>query len=186
MKLSDGARQGGIRDLTAWRWFPAGRLPVPARPLPTGTILVEDPIPDGRTVRYARVSSADPKGDLERPVRRLEAFARAQGWTDFAVVTEVGSGLNGKRKKLLRLRRDPTVSRIVGEHRDRLARFGFAMVEAALASAGKRVVVGEEGEVTDERSSPLPAGGCTGVGRRETGPGRRWRQWDAGEAGLPF
>ncbi len=36
------------------------------------------------------------------------------------------------------------------EHRDRLARFGFEMVEAALAAAGKRVVVVEEGEVTDD------------------------------------
>ncbi len=150
MKLSDWARTQGISSLTAWRWFRAGTLPVPARQLPTGTILVEDPLPDGRTVLYARVSSADQKEDLERQGQRLQAFARARGWTDFAVVTEVGSGVNGQRKKLLRVLRDPKVSRIVVEHRDRLSRFGVAMVAAALASAGKRVVVVEEGEVTDD------------------------------------
>lgn len=66
------------------------------------------------------------------------------------MVAEIGSGLNGRRKRLLRVLRDPKVSLIVVEHRDRLARFGFQMVEAALAAAGKRVVVVEEGEVTDD------------------------------------
>ncbi len=150
MKLSDWARKQGISYLTAWRWFKAGKLPVPARQLPTGTILVEEPIPDGRTVLYARVSSADQKDDLQRQVQRLQAFAQAQGWTDVVVVAEIGSGLNGKRRKLLRALRDPKVSRIVVEHRDRLARFGFEMLEAALASAGKHLVVVEEGEVTDD------------------------------------
>ncbi len=155
MKLSDWARRQGISYLTAWRWFKAGRLPVPARQLPTGTILVDEPTPHGRTVLYARVSSAEQKEDLERQVQRLQAFAQAQGWTDVEVVAEIGSGLNGQRKKLLRVLRDPTVSRIVVEHRDRLARVGFEMVEAALAAAGTRVVVVEEGEVTADLARDL-------------------------------
>jgi len=142
MKLSDWARKQGISYITAWRWFKAGMLPVPARQLPTGTILVEEPNPQGRAVLYARVSSADQKDDLQRQVRRLQAFAREQGWTDFDVVTEIGSRPGRRRKNLLR---DPEVSRIVVEHRDRLTRFGFEVVEAALAAAGKRVVVVEEG-----------------------------------------
>lgn len=95
---------------------------MPARQLPSGTILVEEPNPEGRTALYARVSSADQKDDLQRQVQRLEAFAREQGWVHFDVVAEIGSGLNGKRRKLLRVLRDPRVSRIVVEHRDRLAR----------------------------------------------------------------
>lgn len=150
MELSDWARRQGISYITAWRWFKAGKLPVPARQLPTGTILVEEPNPQGRTVLYARVSSADQKDDLQRQVQRLEAFAREQGWADFNVVTEIASGFNGKRKKLLRVLRDPKVSRIVVEHRDRMSRFGFEMLEAALAAAGTRVVVVEKGEVTDD------------------------------------
>jgi predicted site-specific integrase-resolvase len=96
------------------------------------------------------VSSADQKEDLERQVQRLQAFAREQGWTEVKVVTEIGSGLNGKRKKLLRILRDPRVVRIVVEHRDRLARFGFDLLEAALAASGRHVVVIEEGEVADD------------------------------------
>jgi putative resolvase len=150
MKLSDWARQQGISDITAWRWFRAGKLPVPARPLPAGTILVEAPHPEGIPVRYARVSSADQKEDPERQVQRLQAFAQEQGWTEVKAGTEIGSGLNGKRKKLLRILRDPQVVRIVVEHRDRLARFGFDLPEAAMAASGRHVVVIEEGEATDD------------------------------------
>jgi len=144
MKLSDWARQQGISYMTAWRWFRAGKLPVPARPLPAGTIWVEAPRPEGITVLYARVSSAD------QQVQRLQAFAQEQGWTEVKAVTEIGSGLNGKRKKLLRILRDPQAVRIVVEHRDRLARFGFDWLEAALAASGRHVVVIEEGEGTDD------------------------------------
>jgi len=150
VKLSDWARKHGISYLTAWRWFRAGKLPVPARQLPSGTILVEEPSPDGRTVLYARVSSRDQKEDLERQVERLKAFAQAQGWTEYEVVTEVGSGPGGRRRKLLRVLKDPRVGRIVVEHRDRLTRFGFEMLEAALYASGKRLVVVEEGEVQDD------------------------------------
>jgi putative resolvase len=150
MKLSDWARKQGVSYLTAWRWFKSGKLPVPARQLPSGTILVAEPFPEGRTVLYARVSSADQKEDLERQVERLKAFAQAQGWQEYEVVAEVGSGLDGRRRKLLRVLKDPLVGRIVVEHRDRLARFGFEMLEAALYASGKRLVVVEEGEVKDD------------------------------------
>jgi putative resolvase len=75
MKLSDWARKQGISYLTAWRWFRAGKLPVPARQLLTGTMVVEEPNPEGRTVLYAWVSSAQ-RDDLQRQVQRLQAFAR--------------------------------------------------------------------------------------------------------------
>jgi putative resolvase len=76
VKLSHWARKHGISYLTAWRWFKAGKLPVPARQLPSGTILVEEPSPGGRTVLYARVSSADQRADLERQVERLKPSPR--------------------------------------------------------------------------------------------------------------
>ena len=150
MKLSDWARRQGVSYITAWRWFKAGVLPVPARQLPTGTILVDEPLqPRGRTVLYARVSSADQKADLDRQVERLRKWAADWG-VEAEVVAEVGSGLNGKRRKLLRLLRDPSVGLIVVEHRDRLARFGFEMVEAALLGSGRRIAVVDPGEVTDD------------------------------------
>ncbi len=67
-----------------------------------------------------------------------------------APVAEVGSGLNGSRRKLKRLLADASVGTIVVEHRERLARFGVEYIEAALAGQGRQVVVIEEREVDDD------------------------------------
>ena len=56
-------------------------------------------------------------------------------------MTEVGSGVNGQRRKLLRLLRNPKVETILVEHRDRLMLFGSEYVEAALAADQRRLVV---------------------------------------------
>ena len=39
---------------------------------------------------------------------------------------------------------------IVVEHRDRLARFGVEHLEAALSAQGRRIVVADPGETTDD------------------------------------
>jgi len=51
-------------------------------------------------VAYCRVSSAGQKADLDRQVSRVVAGANRQGLAVAEVVTEVGSGLNGRRRKL--------------------------------------------------------------------------------------
>lgn len=89
MNLSEWAHRQGGSYITAWRWFHAGILPVPARQLPTRTILVDEPAPEGRKVLYARVSTADQKDDLQRQVHRLRDWAREQGREDAEVVTEI-------------------------------------------------------------------------------------------------
>ncbi len=152
MKLAAWARQAGIHPKTAYRWFDRGVLPVPARRLPTGTILVETPPAErgGRTAVYARVSSHDQRADLDRQVARLTEWATCHGYAVGVTEAEVGSGLNGRRRRLMRLLADPTVSTIVVEHRDRLARFGAEYVEAALAACGRRLVVVDPAETTDD------------------------------------
>jgi putative resolvase len=61
---------------------------------------------------------------LERQLGRLASFASQERLTVIRSVSEVGSGLNGDRAKIIRLLSDPAVRTIVVEHRDRLARFG--------------------------------------------------------------
>ncbi len=151
MKLSDWARQNGIAYKTAWKWWKAGKLPIPARQMPTGTILVDVPErQDAGVVLYARVSSADQQADLDRQVARLAAFAAEHGMKVAKVVAEVGSGLNGHRRGLLSVLRSPEYGGIVVEHRDRLARFGSEYMEAALALTGRSVVVVDPEEVKDD------------------------------------
>ena len=104
----------------------------------------------GSTVIYARVSPADQRGDLDRQVARVRVWATAQGHSIDRVVSEVGSGLNGKRRKCLALLADPSVTTIVVGHRDRFTRFGSEHVAASLQANGRRLVVVDDAEVDDD------------------------------------
>ena len=95
-------------------------MPVPARRLEPGTIWVDvaSVSTPRRVVVYARVSSHDQRADLDRQVARLADWATTNGHQVAEVVTEVGSGLNGKRPKLRRILSDPSATVVVVEHRD--------------------------------------------------------------------
>lgn len=152
MKLSAWAKKNGLSYKAAWRLFKTGQLPVPATQLATGTILVHElpaALPD-RAVLYARVSSHDQKADAERQMERLRAFAAAKGLPVTKEVIEIGAGLNGHRKQILKLLADPTLTVLVVEHRDRLARFGVELISAALEAQGRRLVVMNETESKDD------------------------------------
>jgi putative resolvase len=121
-------------------------MPVPARRLESGTIWVETALaPECGRVVYARVSSHDRRHELDRRVARLTGWATGHGHAVNEVVTEVGSGLSGKRPKLRRVLSDPFARVVVVEHRDRLARFGFEHLEAVLAAHGRKVAVAGPG-----------------------------------------
>jgi putative resolvase len=151
MKLSVWAKSQGISYKTAWRMWKDGRLPIPAEQLPTGTVIIHQSANIADSVAlYARVSSADQKADLDRQLARLTEYAVTHKLPIVDAVKEVGSGLNGHRKGMMRLLRNPASKTIVVEHRDRLMRFGFEYVEAALAAQGRRVLVIEADEVADD------------------------------------
>ncbi|MEU9362949.1 IS607 family transposase [Streptomyces sp. NPDC048301] len=155
MKLSEWARRQGVSYQTAWRWVKDGKMPVPVTQAPSGTWLVAEPAPavsavSGRVVAYCRVSSADQKADLDRQTARVVDGANGLGLAVAEVVTEVGSGLNGRRRKLHRVLSDPQVAVIVVEHRDRLARFGVEHLEAVLSASGRRLVVLDPTETADD------------------------------------
>jgi putative resolvase len=153
VKLAEWARWYGVHPNTAYRWFHDGTMPVPARRLASGTIVVEQEpttMAGGRTVAYCRVSSHDQRDDLERQAGRVGLWASEHGLSVDEVVTEVGSGMNAKRPRLARLLADGEVARIVVEHRDRLARFGVEHLTAALSAQGRAILVVDEGEVDDD------------------------------------
>jgi len=152
--LTEWARHQGVHPQTAFRWFHAGTLPVPAVRVNQRTILVS---PDTATAAcsaalglYARVSSHDQRGDLDRQVARLSEWAAQAGHSVVRVEAEVGSGMNGSPSKIRRMLADPKVAVVVVEHRDRLGRMNTELVEAALSADGRRLVVIEAGEVDDD------------------------------------
>ena len=158
MLVREWAAREGLNPQTVWKWCRTGKMPVPVEHTPSGMWLVHDPkyetpTPDGnegRTVCYARVSSADQKDDLQRQADRLKAFAIGMGVEDPAVVTETSSVMNDRRRKLNRLLSDPTVTRIIVEHRDRLARMNAGLVESALKAQGRQVIIVDDTELDDD------------------------------------
>jgi len=152
VKLREWAKKQGVSYRTALRWFHAGTLPVEAQQVATGTIIVklESVLDDQKAALYARVSSSDQKTNLDSQLVRLTHFAVENKLSIAAVITEVGSAMNGKRPKLLKLLRDQSIKVIVVEHRDRLIRFGFEYLEASLAAQGRKILVLDHSEVKDD------------------------------------
>ena len=128
-----------------------GRLSEPVQRIMVSPLVeVGEEKKEGKAAIYARVSSADQKADLDRQVARLLEFANSKGLAVAKAVTEIGSGLNGHRKKLMQLLANPEITTIIVEHRDRLVRFGFEYIEAALMAQGRKILVMEPGEVKDD------------------------------------
>ncbi len=159
MLVKEWAELEHLHPQTVWKWCRTGKMPVPVERTPSGMWLVHDPkyetpVPSdtrqSRTVCYARVSSADQKADLQRQADRLKAFALSMGVEAPEVVTETGSGMNDKRRKLNRLLSDPTVTTLIVEHRDRLARMNAGLVESALKAQNRRLIVVDDTELDDD------------------------------------
>jgi predicted site-specific integrase-resolvase len=131
MKLSQWAKKKNIHYRTAWEHYRCGKIPG-AYQLETGTILVPDEIKDIKEefiVTYARVSSSENKSNLERQSERLIQFCNARGWQTHLNIKEIGSGLNDSRPKLNKVLKDGKLTKLVVEHKDRLARFGVKYIE---------------------------------------------------------
>jgi putative resolvase len=155
VNLTEWAHAQGIHVQTAYRWYREGRLPVPVQKV--GRLILVSPqtaVEAGRHFEgvglYARVSSHDRKSDLDGQVSRLAGWAVKAGLPVVRIEAEVGSGMNGARAKVRRLLADPAVTVVVVEHRDRLGRVNTELVEAALSANGRRLVVLDDAEVTDD------------------------------------
>ena len=146
------AKKNGISYRTAWRWAKSGNMPVPYEKTRTGTYLVSDqkPVPENVVALYARVSGSAQKGDLDRQLSRLVTHANTQGWMVSKSISEIGSGLNGHRPKLMKLLADQTIKTIVVEHRDRLMRFGVEYVESSLKAQGRNLIVIDKAELKND------------------------------------
>ena len=137
---------------------------------------------DPETVCYCRVSSAKQRGDLQRQVAHMrELFPEAQ------VVTDVAGGLNWRRKGFIsileRLHRGDKLQ-IVVAHRNRLARFGFELIQWLVEQNGGEVLVlnqpdaSPESELTEDLLAILHTFSCRMHGLR------RYRTAIAEDEGL--
>ncbi len=144
MKLSEYAKQQGVRYETAWRWFQDGKIK--GHRVGAHTIMIDEgievtPTAQQKVAVYARVSSAENKPNLDSQAERLVAYCMAKGYQVSKVVKEVGSGVNDARPKFLSLLEDTSITTIVVEHEDRASRFGVRYIDSLLRVQGRSLEI---------------------------------------------
>ncbi len=108
--------------------------------------LLDTPPQRKRCAIYARVSGHRQKtdGDLDRQLHTLTQECKNLFRTSPIVLSDIGSGLNMRRrclKRLLKLARQGVIHAVLLTHRDRLARFGVELIERILEEYGVKVIV---------------------------------------------
>lgn len=97
-----------------------------------------------KIVGYARVSTANQKGDLKDQEDFIRQYANAKGIILDEMITDIGSGLNYKRKKWNRLLDEVMqgkIKTIYITYQDRLIRFGYDWFEKLCNQNGTEIVV---------------------------------------------
>lgn len=87
-------------------------------------------IPEKSTVIYARVSTKDKLGELEKQKEKLELYCANKGW-NYKTITDIDSGLNFNRKGLLDLIyliETEQAERLVMNYKDRIACVGSEII----------------------------------------------------------
>ena len=107
------------------------------------------------TILYSRVSSSKQRDDLQRQQCYLREHYtdKCPGSSNVIEISDVASGLNFKRSGLLRVLgsiKEGCVSKVVVASRDRLARFGFELIEWLCGQYGAKVVVLNDDDSTPE------------------------------------
>jgi predicted site-specific integrase-resolvase len=123
-------------------WDKSGKLPAKRTPAGQRYYTDEDfhlvlgiSIPEAqrKVVLYARVSSHGQKKDLASQKTALEQFCASSGREIGLLLSDIGSGLNYKRKHflvLMEMVEKGEVAELIIAHKDRLVRFGFEFFES--------------------------------------------------------
>ncbi|MCD6428352.1 MAG: IS607 family transposase [Desulfurococcales archaeon] len=154
----EACKRLGISFITLKRWIYSGKIR--AVKTPTGRWMIpeseverivggEVETKETRAIIYARVSSSDQRGDLERQIQYLTQYCSAKGYRVVDVLSDVASGLKTNRRGLMKLFNyviNRQVDIVVITYKDRLTRFGFEYLEYFFKQYGVRIedVYGDE------------------------------------------
>ena len=106
-----------------------------------------------RAVIYCRVSSSNQKDDLQSQIQAMEYFALGRGLVT-ETITEIGGGMNFSRKKFMQLITDiisGEIGTVIIAHKDRLARFGFELVDNMAKQYGCEIIVVNKEELSPQQ-----------------------------------
>jgi predicted site-specific integrase-resolvase len=167
----------GISPSTGRRWIKCGKIKQQRKPsghyfyfLPPEGIEKIQQSKSLKKIAYCRVSSSKQQDDLSRQC----AFFESQ-YPDYQIVKDIGSGLNYKRKGLLKIMEQSNagiIQEVLVSSKDRLCRFGFELIEWFFNQNNTKLVVLEredkspEQEFTEDILSILQVFACRWNGKR--------------------
>ena len=112
------------------------------------------PIKSEKTViGYCRVSTTAQKDDLVTQIENVKSYMYSRGYK-FEIITDVGSGINYKKKGLLQLINrinNHEVSVVVVLYKDRLIRFGFDLLNYLCEINGVKIEIIDNTEYSKEQ-----------------------------------
>ena len=126
------------------------------------------------TIGYCRVSSNKQKDDLERQVENMRTYLIQQG-KPFQIITDVGSGINYKKKglnEMLDMVLGYKVESVVILYKDRLVRFGYELLENLFLKYGTTIHVidhtpqSEDQELVEDLIQIITVFSCKLQGKR--------------------
>lgn len=105
---------------------------------------------DRKFICYCRVSSHKQKEDLDRQIQQMKSV-----YPTYEIVSDIGSGLNFDRvglNKIIDIAISGKLEVLVVAYKDRLARFGFDLIELLIDkySHGKVLVLNKQEEATPQ------------------------------------
>ena len=104
-------------------------------------------------IGYCRVSTPAQKDDLQTQIENVKSYMYAKGYK-FEIITDIGSGINYKKKGLLQLINkinNHEVSIVVVLYKDRLIRFGFDLLNYLCEINGVKIEVIDNTEYSKEQ-----------------------------------
>lgn len=101
-------------------------------------------------INYVRVSSVGQRDDLERQKKQLK-----DKYPENIIIEDIGSGVNLNRRglrKIIKLAIEGRISEVVVAYKDRLARFGFELIEDLIKtySNGKIIILNKKDDMEPE------------------------------------
>jgi predicted site-specific integrase-resolvase len=109
-------------------------------------------VDEKQTIIYCRVSSFNQKDDLKSQISFIEEYCLNNQIHIDEVYSDIGSGLNYKRKNFIKLVNEITknkIKKLIIAHKDRLVRFGFELIEELCIENNVELIV-----INDEKVSP--------------------------------
>lgn len=150
ISIGEAAKIIGVSVVTMRRWEKTGKVKSNFRTFSnhrrykTIDVLKISNKEERVNIGYARVSSHDQKKDLERQVDFLDNHLKNNKIKNIKIISDLGSGLNFKKKglnQLINLLLSSKVETLYLTHKDRLLRFGSELIFNIAKKFGTEIVI---------------------------------------------